>query len=504
MQNLHHQSHRYVTLFVLLLVAVASSGASRHAVAQEQVLSEQWYAVEVQDEQAGWSHAKTVRADGQITTLSEMRLKIARDGVTIRIQTASKFVETLGGEPVSMWSLVKYSDMPVETDWVFNEKTIDVTVTLNGEDTKMSEPRPTGNWLTPNEASEYTLKRIKAGADVITLSTIDASQGSAPFSVTRKVIDREAELELNGVKYAAIECESTTSMAPTVVSKEFLDPNDGTVLSGTTGMGALVFSLKLTSKQQALQKVAAPELMIDTLVSPDRAIQNPRAVTRMIAELSVKEGKMPELPNTGAQSVTRVGKDTLRLVIRIDENTPAPEEDLTNETYLASTTYLDYKNEAIGEIVTRALKGKEEAPTAEKAEAIRAFVHRYVSSKNLDQGFATATEVAKTQSGDCSEHGVLLAAMLRGAGIPSRVATGLIYVERFAGRRNVFGYHMWAQALIDGAWVDYDATLPMRFDATHVTVYTSALEDGGMMTDFSSMIPLLGQLEIRVIKVKAN
>ena len=45
--------------------------------------------------------------------------------------------------------------------------------------------------------------------------------------------------------------------------------------------------------------------------------------------------------------------------------------------------------------------------------------------------------------------GVLLAAMLRAAEIPSRVAVGVIYVERFAGERDVFGYHMWTQALID-------------------------------------------------------
>src|SRR5690606_5201760 len=100
-------------------------------------------------------------------------------------------------------------------------------------------------------------------------------------------------------------------------------------------------------------------------------------------------------------------------------------------------------------------------PPAVIAEKLRRFVHSYISNKSLDVGLASASEVCRTREGDCTEHATLLAAALRFAGIPSRVVSGLIYAEEFAGRSRIFGYHMWTQALLPddaGAmrWVDLD------------------------------------------------
>ncbi len=116
--------------------------------------------------------------------------------------------------------------------------------------------------------------------------------------------------------------------------------------------------------------------------------------------------------------------------------------------------------------------------------------------------------MARTREGDCSEHAVLLAAMLRADGIPSRVASGLLFADAFAGQQEIFGYHMWAQALleVDGrlVWVDLDGTLPPahKTDATHITLAVSDMADnevgGGMIT----MVSLLGRLRITVESVK--
>jgi hypothetical protein len=60
---------------------------------------------------------------------------------------------------------------------------------------------------------------------------------------------------------------------------------------------------------------------------------------------------------------------------------------------------------------------------------------------------------------------------------------------------------MWTQVLIDGAWIDLDATRPERFDGGHLLVATSALEKGGGERALSEMLPLLGRLEIQVIEI---
>src|SRR5436190_11930904 len=70
-----------------------------------------------------------------------------------------------------------------------------------------------------------------------------------------------------------------------------------------------------------------------------------------------------------------------------------------------------------------------------------------------------AFKVAQTLTGDCTEFSMLAAAMCRAAGVPSRVAIGLVYVDRPPPRQAFFGFHMWTEVYVRGAWVAIDATL---------------------------------------------
>jgi hypothetical protein len=131
---------------------------------------------------------------------------------------------------------------------------------------------------------------------------------------------------------------------------------------------------------------------------------------------------------------------------------------------------------------------------------MRRFVYRYITRKDLSVGFGSASEVARSREGDCSEHGCLLAAMLRADGIPSRAVSGLIYADQLGG---AFGYHMWTQGLfeIDGqrCWIDLDATLAPStpFDATHIALVVTSLADDQPQIPLVAIVPLLGRLAIR-------
>src|SRR5205823_12231937 len=86
-----------------------------------------------------------------------------------------------------------------------------------------------------------------------------------------------------------------------------------------------------------------------------------------------------------------------------------------------------------------------------KAQLIESYVHRQMENKNFTEAFATSDQVARTMEGDCTEHAVLTAAMCRAAGIPSRTALGLVYVNHQQGP--MMGFHMWAEAYVRGTWV---------------------------------------------------
>jgi transglutaminase-like putative cysteine protease len=76
----------------------------------------------------------------------------------------------------------------------------------------------------------------------------------------------------------------------------------------------------------------------------------------------------------------------------------------------------------------------------------------------FSQAMATADNVAKTLTGDCTEYAMLGAAMCRAAGVPSRTVLGLVYAPAKDGKPYL-AYHMWFEVFAQGQWLPLDATL---------------------------------------------
>ncbi len=106
---------------------------------------------------------------------------------------------------------------------------------------------------------------------------------------------------------------------------------------------------------------------------------------------------------------------------------------------------------------------------AEKMKLLLAAARPYL--RNIDfAGHYSALETLERRSGDCTEAAVLLAALGRAAGIPTQVASGMVYSrESYHGVSNVFLPHSWTLAYVDGAWRSFDLALD-TFDSTHIAL----------------------------------
>jgi len=94
--------------------------------------------------------------------------------------------------------------------------------------------------------------------------------------------------------------------------------------------------------------------------------------------------------------------------------------------------------------------------------------------------------VIKSKRGVCRDYGILFAALARSAGIPSRIAAGLLYTD------GAFYYHVWTECYV-GEWVPFDATLPTDFvDATHIK-----LAEGDAPTMFG-LAKVIGSLKAEI------
>lgn len=498
-----------------------------------------WYELEMAGSRVGSVRSEVRRGgpdDANWVTETVTSMSIRRGRLTLEFELSVLFEETEGGEPVRAVYRNDLGGGVQEQAYVFGVMKGDAVGVRAVErswgagadperdppssERERFEPMPGGEWLTPLEVREFVAKRLAAGAAEITYRSIDPSSGLTPVTLTRSEIEAD-EIEIDGRPVRVYRCVARSSTMPAAPGRDVLDET-GDAIESSFRLGAIAVSSRLTSRA-ALDAPAGelPELMVSTFVRPDTAIEGPRATRAAAFRLRIAgDGEVPEgfsLPVTGFQTVRTEAVDdgTMTWIVRQDLS-GVPEAAEVDDAHRVSSSAVTSDDSAVIALA-ESVGGDAAADPAGVTEALRRLVHWHVSSKALSVGFATAAQVARSREGDCTEHAVLLAAVLRARGIPSRVVTGLVYADQFAGAKEVFAYHMWSQAALpDGEgvlrWVDVDATLPRRrsdagggfgagYDAAHIAIGVSALSDGEPMGGMLEVASVLGLLEIDVLEV---
>jgi len=101
-----------------------------------------------------------------------------------------------------------------------------------------------------------------------------------------------------------------------------------------------------------------------------------------------------------------------------------------------------------------------------------------------------AIETLKHKRGDCNEHAVLIASLLRAAGIPTQIAAGLVYQN---GR---FYYHAWNEVYLN-RWITLDVIMnQFPADVTHIRLVKGA-PDAQM-----ALLGMIGNINLRIVEKK--
>jgi len=194
----------------------------------------------------------------------------------------------------------------------------------------------------------------------------------------------------------------------------------------------------------------------------------------------IRVSGLPDLVETSQQKkigrieylLTRAappGLDEARQLPNLNPN----EIDTEEAPFLADSPLLGLNDAAINGLIAR-LKAKPDAARWELARHVNSFVFDLIRNKELDVGFASAPEVAKNPRGDCTEHVVLMIALLRRLGVPARAAFGWAGID--AGHESNFGLHAWVEVKIGSGWIPMDPTFDQSpAGAFRVTTSTSDL-----------------------------
>jgi transglutaminase-like putative cysteine protease len=125
--------------------------------------------------------------------------------------------------------------------------------------------------------------------------------------------------------------------------------------------------------------------------------------------------------------------------------------------------------------------------TVEAIRIMSQWVYRHIEKKPT-LSLPSALEVLESRIGDCNEHALLLVALLRSLGIPSRPCVGVLFIG------GGFYYHAWVEAWM-GRWVSVDPTLnQLPADATHIKFVHGDIEN------WVDLVKIIGRLEVEVLE----
>jgi len=127
------------------------------------------------------------------------------------------------------------------------------------------------------------------------------------------------------------------------------------------------------------------------------------------------------------------------------------------------------------------------------ARAIAAWVDGHITKKGMEQGYASALDVYRSRAGDCTEHSLLMVAVLRAARIPARPVVGLVYSEQ----EHAFVGHMWVEAYL-GEWRTLDA-LNLGLDPIRIRVHAPDSSEGLGERDLMRAYGAVAGVKLRAI-----
>jgi hypothetical protein len=197
--------------------------------------------------------------------------------------------------------------------------------------------------------------------------------------------------------------------------------------------------------------------------------------------LSRVDGAAPQIPPTGEQSVVVDGSSAVLTVCTMC----GVAEQLTESErrrYLQPNAWVQSDLPEIRSFANRHGQGRTQN---EIMNNLVNAVRNHMSGPVDYLGYASAGEALRSRSGDCTEFAVLLAALARARDIPARVAYGLVYADRFSGKKDVFSPHVWVQVWTGERWKSYDAGIG-EFDATHLALSLGDGDPRGVQTGFAT------------------
>lgn len=475
------------TALVLALAPLVYAGAAPNK------KLESWFEFRFHNKKVGFVHAvdepTTYEGRAAVHSMRRSLITVRRQDNVLRMEATTDAWSEPDGKPIRFTHLRMEAGAERKLEGTRDGNTLIVRVIVGGALSEKRHPL-TGEVYLSASLDHVFKKDMKVGKKLVAKAIIEEDGELRPFTAevtgTEKTPEGEAfvvESEVAGVK-----------------SRDLVLADGRTLRSTVARLGA--------------EHIAKPREVAMALEDPadiflaarlETGVQLPKTETldELSFRLNGRSGEAPAVLSDERQIPGKKKGGTLDLRVLAVEPPSKPMKlpikDPKLARYLSETPYEALKDERLIQASRAATEGSADA--WEAATRINKFVYRHIKNKSLAQAFSTANEALESREGDCTEHAVLFSALAKIAGIPTRLATGLVYV---GSKEGIFGYHEWVEVWV-GKWIPMDPTFGQDLaDPTHIKFSQGISDAEGLREAGIAAAALFGDLELKVISAKID
>ncbi len=450
---------------------------SLDAVSEEGVhATDEWFGIYQKGRKIGYAHSQTIPEAETYHLTEESEMDILALGSVQRVRTVINSYTTRN-------FLLKYFDFFMQSETtkikvkgaVLGKKLvldIDTGGRTRTEKIQLQSPP----YLSPNIKPAMLLAGLEVGKNyrfpVFNPATMSTEEASITVHSKERIKIGDAEQTLYQLKETFQGMETTSWIT-----------QDGETIKEESALGYVLLKEGMVEAKK-LDKGGPLVDIIDLTMIPSDPIKESSHVKYLRVRLK-------DVPLQGFQldGDGQVLKGDVLEVSREDIPSahPLPSGQKDMHDYLQPDALIQSDDRKIIDQAAKILSGERDA--REAAKKLNEWVFGALKKKPV-VSIPSALEVLNQREGDCNEHTALYTALARSAGIPTRMAAGIVYLN------NGFYYHAWPEVWV-GKWMAVDPTFnQFPADATHIRFITGNLDRQ------SYIIKLVGKLQIKILEYR--
>jgi transglutaminase-like putative cysteine protease len=485
------RSTRAFGLFLLCLIAPLAAAAPPAARPRESAR----YGIYMKTSRIGSMQTRSFDAThGQkpaVRLESDMKIRMTALGSNVEQTLTMTQLVDKAGAPLTLRVNMSSMGRVTTIDARYEPRQVVCAIDAGGQKSSKVVPIPAGVTLAgdPDLVGKESAVRMKVGQKT-TLHFFE------PMTMTIQKVEsqvlRTEKRAVGGKPVTVFLVKSSSSFAGG--SESWVD-SQGRTLEDRSDVGLRMIREDLGASPSTLEYEPPQDFAIATAVKTAVKIPNPRKATTLRLRITgipdeslilsdARQRVVERMPTGGAvtavyQMQARELPATALPVVAgraVKGTGDAPYLGITDPTVVAKAAEL-----AAGE--------KDRAVLARR---VRAWVKGHMQKPNNVGTPRSAAEIMRSRDGVCRDYATLFAAVARAAGVPTRVCSGIVYMN------DSFFYHAWVECQLqegDDGWYAFDPTLDDDFvDATHIKFAQ------GDPSEMFAAVRVVGQIKAEVLE----